>query len=366
MRFVPAGSCSRFAVLVVAVLLFAAPASAQPFDGYLISTPGFPTTHGYVQIPNNGALDPPFALTIEGWVLSNLDDGASPDCRSIVGKGFEDAWWVGICNVGGMRTLRSYVRGGSSLFNGGRILEGQWTHFAVTFDGATRNHYINGELVASQALAGNPTSSSAPVRIGSDVDHPFSPNALIDEVRLWSVERTQAQIREKLNVRVTTPMTGLIAVWPLSGNGNDLIGPHHGALMGNGVNFLIAAVASDCGNQTETALCLNDKFQVTAHYRVGPQTNPEGVAKTIPCDGPVCESSGIFWFFQNINWELMVKVLNACAINNRWWVFNAGLTNQYFRLEVTDVTDGETKIYFNYPGPPAPAITDIQAFATCP
>ncbi len=74
----------------------------------------------------------------------------------------------------------------------------------MTFDGATRSHYINGELVASQALAGNPTTSTDPVRIGSDVDHPFSPNGSIDEVRLWSVERTQAQIREKLNVRVTT------------------------------------------------------------------------------------------------------------------------------------------------------------------
>jgi hypothetical protein len=24
------------------------------------------------------------------------------------------------------------------------------------------------------------------------------------------------------------------------------------------------------------------------------------------------------------------------------------------------------KIFFNYPGPPAPAVTDVNAFATCP
>jgi hypothetical protein len=30
---------------------------------------------------------------------------------------------------------------------------------------------------------------------------------------------------------------------------------------------------------------------------------------------------------------------------------------------VTDVLSGETKIYFNYQGPPAPAVTDTSAFA---
>jgi hypothetical protein len=87
---------------------------------------------------------------------------------------------------------------------------------------------------------------------------------------------------------------------------------------------------------------------------------------TIPCFGALCEGSGIFWFFQITNWELMVKSLNGCGITQHWWLFVAGLTNVHFRLEATDVTKGETKIYFNYPGPPAPAITDTRAFATCP
>jgi len=33
---------------------------------------------------------------------------------------------------------------------------------------------------------------------------------------------------------------------------------------------------------------------------------------------------------------------------------------------VFDVRAGVNKIYFNYPGPPAPAVTDTNAFATCP
>ena len=77
-------------------------------------------------------------------------------------------------------------------------------------------------------------------------------------------------------------------------------------------------------------------------------------------------NSGIFWFFSSDNWEVMVKVLNACGLNNRYWVFSAATTNEFYRMEVFDVRAGVNKIYFNYPGPPAPAVTDVDAFATCP
>ena len=117
-----------------------------------------------------------------------------------------------------------------------------------------------------------------------------------------------------LNVRVTTAQPAWSRSGRLSGNGNDIIGPHDGALMGTGVNFLIAPVASDCGNQTDTALCLDDRFQVTARYRVGPQTNDEGVGHDHQLRRSRCATnSGIFWFFQDNNWELMVKALNGCG-----------------------------------------------------
>lgn len=61
-----------------------------------------------------------------------------------------------------------------------------------------------------------------------------------------------------------------------------------------------------------------------------------------------------------------VKVLNACVLNDRIWVFSAATTNVFYRLEAFDVQAGVNKIFFNYPGPPAPAVTDTSAFATCP
>ncbi|HYG64148.1 MAG TPA: hypothetical protein VEL74_16350, partial [Thermoanaerobaculia bacterium] len=134
---------------------------------------------------------------------------------------------------------------------------------------------------------------------------------------------------------------------------------------GSGVGFLTAPVALTCGASTATSLCLHGRYLVTSFFRTNPTpgTPTDGQGRVVPVANP---GSGIFWFFAADNWELMVKVLNGCGLNNRWWVFSAATTNVFYRLEVDDVRTGEQKIYFNYPGPPAPAVTDTDALATCP
>ena len=63
----------------------------------------------------------------------------------------------------------------------------------------------------------------------------------------------------------------------------------------------------------------------------------------------------------------MVKAIDGCPLNNRYWLFTAATTNVFFRMAVYDIHAGSQKIFFNYPGPPAPAVvTDTSAFATCP
>jgi hypothetical protein len=77
--------------------------------------------------------------------------------------------------------------------------------------------------------------------------------------------------------------------------------------------------------------------------------------------------SGYFWFFDPGNVEVTVKVLNACALNNRYWVFAAGMTNVRVVLTVTDTKTGTaTKTYTNPQGRVFRSILDTGAFATCP
>ncbi|MEE8526550.1 MAG: hypothetical protein V3T72_21655, partial [Thermoanaerobaculia bacterium] len=62
-----------------------------------------------------------------------------------------------------------------------------------------------------------------------------------------------------------------------------------------------------------------------------------------------------------------VKMVDACNSQfNSFWVFAAATTNVEYTLTVTDSDTGVVKTYFNPLGNAAPAITDTEAFATCP
>lgn len=203
--------------------------AAAPFGSWLV-LPGHPS-HGYVEVAHHPALNPTAGFTFEAWVsISNNLTGE--DCRSIAGKNYVQAWWIGLCNVGGQPTLRSYLKGGGSSRNGGVIPRNEWTHIAVTFDGATRRHYINGVLATQFPETGPLTTSTSPVRIGSDVSWQFTPAGAIDEVRLWSVARTQPEINTWRGVPINTAQAGLVAVWSLDGDGEDVVGGHDGTAQG--------------------------------------------------------------------------------------------------------------------------------------
>ena len=83
-------------------------------------------------------------------------------------------------------------------------------------------------------------------------------------------------------------------------------------------------------------------------------------------DGPMAEQSGLFYFVDPENWELLVKVLDGCNTNGNFWVFFAATTNVEFTVTVTDTQTNASRQYLNPLGGPPPAIQDTTAFSTCP
>jgi hypothetical protein len=195
-------------------------AAAQPFGGWL-NFPGYPT-HSYISIPHSEALNPRNGFTLEAWV--RIIDAHNAECSSIAGKNFEKAWWIGICGP----LLRSYLKGDGSDYTVGTISTTLWTHIAVTFDGATRRHYINGVLVGSLAETAPLTTSTDEVRIGSDTAWPYTPAGDIDEVNLWNVARSQSQIVQDASTPITGPVQGLLAVWSFNSSANDSVAVYEG------------------------------------------------------------------------------------------------------------------------------------------
>ncbi len=80
---------------------------------------------------------------------------------------------------------------------------------------------------------------------------------------------------------------------------------------------------------------------------------------------PLTSDSGYFWFFNSANIELVVKVLDACTVNDHYWVFAGGLTNVEVVLTVTDTNTGAQQVYTNPLGTAYVPLQDTGAFE-CP
>ena len=63
---------------------------------------------------------------------------------------------------------------------------------------------------------------------------------------------------------------------------------------------------------------------------------------------------------------MVVKVLNGCGLNSRYWTFAAGLTDVNVILTVTDTQTGAIRTYTNPQGISFQPIQDTDAFAACP
>jgi hypothetical protein len=110
-----------------------------------------------------------------------------------------------------------------------------------------------------------------------------------------------------------------------------------------------------------TTLCLvQDRFRVQVSWATPQSSAGSGQAIELTPD------TGYFWFFNQENVEMVIKVLNACQINQRFWVFAAGLTNVEVEIAVLDTQTGVERPYGNPQGVPFQPIQDTSAFATCP
>ena len=76
--------------------------------------------------------------------------------------------------------------------------------------------------------------------------------------------------------------------------------------------------------------------------------------------------TGYFWFFSDSNVEMVLKVLDACSLNERFWVFAGGLTNVQVDITVLDTATGAAKTYHNPQGAAFQPIQDTSAFSGCP
>jgi hypothetical protein len=122
--------------------------------------------------------------------------------------------------------------------------------------------------------------------------------------------------------------------------------------------FTIAAQVT-CAPDTTTLCLAGDRFAVTTTWRTNDGRTGNGQAVRLTSD------TGYFTFFSASNVEAVVKVLDACGLSQRFWVFAGGLTNVNVVLTVRDTRTGAVKTYTNPLNTAFAPVQDTGAFATC-
>jgi hypothetical protein len=85
---------------------------------------------------------------------------------------------------------------------------------AIVFDGNSIKTHIIGKLNGEAMLTGNLQSNLMELRIGGPYWTPTdTANGAIDEVRIWNVARTQAEIQANMSQPLSGSEIGLIGYW---------------------------------------------------------------------------------------------------------------------------------------------------------
>ena len=136
-------------------------------------------------------------MTLEAWVNPQ---SVTAGWRDVVYKGndnyyLESTSWPTGRPAGGTIVGGSYVE----AYAPSVLAANTWSHLALTYDGTTLRLYLNGAQVASAVRSGSMLTSANPLQIGGDNIYGQYFQGRIDEVHVYNVPLTQAQIQADMN-----------------------------------------------------------------------------------------------------------------------------------------------------------------------
>lgn len=116
-----------------------------------------------------------------------------------------------------------------------------------------------------------------------------------------------------------------------------------------------------------TTLCLDGRpgdrrFKIQVGFETAQGGGLSGRGTAVPLSSLGLTSGGLFWLFSSDNPEMLIKILDACAINGRYWVLSATATNVGLSTTVTDTATGTVKTYHGIDGQANPPIGDTETF----
>ena len=170
----------------------------------------FNGTNALVTIPNAASLQLSTGMTLEAWVNPST---VNANWRDVIYKG-NDNYYLEATSTNASKPDAGLIAGGSyaDAFGTAKLTASTWSFLTETYDGSTLRLYVNGTQVASTAHTGAIATSTNPLQIGGDSLYGQYFAGLIDEVRVYNVALTAAQIQTDMTTPVsngpdTTPPT---------------------------------------------------------------------------------------------------------------------------------------------------------------
>ena len=178
-------------------------------------------TGNYVSIPSG--INNNFSgnqITVEGWFYPTQQ---SFNTTALIGEAYEGDGVIKFVlssefesgaqkiKAGFFSPSTAWVQGTSSV----NLSYNQWTHIAATYDQANIKIYVNGSLTCTYANTIALPNGSERWLLGRKWDTGNSFPGTMDEVRIWNVARTQAQIQFSMNNRISTTTSGLVGYYKL-------------------------------------------------------------------------------------------------------------------------------------------------------
>jgi hypothetical protein len=168
-----------------------------------------------VRIAHSTLINPTTAFTYEAFFRASTDVTVA---RKILSKGAAANYSValGLQQTTGKIQVE-FVIGGTlrNILSANAYNDNQWHHVACTYDGTNISLYVDGQIDNIVAATGAVSANISDMEIGRNTDgggtQPFI--GTIDEVRIWNVARTPAQILAALGTVLTGNEAGLQAYY---------------------------------------------------------------------------------------------------------------------------------------------------------
>ncbi len=201
----------------------------------------FDGVDGYVEVPHSTDYKPVNQITIEGWIKA---DSFSTN-NNLTSTAFNQMriWMMGNNSIGqGFSCYLNYVNTGNqrvSWYTG--VETGRWYHLACVYDGQYQRLYVDGVKVGEITVGSDTINQdSNPLMIGR-MSTEYT-DGEIDEVRIWDVARSEAEIEGNMNREVDVNTSELVGYWRLNeGNetlAHDATGNHNDGQLTNGVEWV--------------------------------------------------------------------------------------------------------------------------------